>query len=354
MRDRARIDRRGWVLGLGVLLVACAEDRPTAPVPTPAPALSGEVDPDLFDAACERCHVSEARTHAASAHASAFSDEVFQAEWAAHAQPECVRCHAPLADPEHPEGEAAARGISCTVCHLRGGSVLSVHAAPGAPHPITVDASLGTSEACATCHEFTFASVAPTPYDEAGMLQGTLSEWHEVEERGTCQSCHLRDERDRVTHAMAGAREPALLARALSVEASARVVGDHTEVTLLLRSEAGHAVPTGDMYRRLEVRAWVDGHSRATASRVLMRRFSRLDGVLRQVEDDRVPPLGERRVVLALPDAPRAARVHWQITWQALDPALAEARWLPEDVVERVMIEGEVEVEPERSVGTSR
>lgn len=344
------IERRAWLGVLVGVLLGCAEDPPSpSPVIAALVPAAVEVDPDLSDAACERCHVADARSHAASAHASAFSDEVFQAEWAAHTQPECVRCHAPLADPEHPEGEAAARGISCTVCHLREGSVLSVHAAPDAPHPITVDGSLGTSEACASCHEFTFASVAPTPYDEAGMLQGTLSEWHEVEERGTCQSCHLRDELDRVTHAMPGAREPALLTRALSVEASARVVGEHLEVTLILRSEAGHAVPTGDMYRRLEVRAWVAGHERATASRVLMRRFSRVDGVLRQVEDDRVPPLGERRVVLELPQG-RAARVHWQITWQALDPALAEARWLPEDVVERVMIEGEVEVE---AVGTS-
>ncbi len=309
------------------------------PLPTPQPAASAVAAPeaDLSDQGCIGCHVDDARHWHASAHASAFTNEIFQAEWQPHHQAACVRCHAPLADPEAPQGEAAQNGISCAVCHVREVSVLSAHASPEAPHPITVDATLSTSESCAGCHDFTFAAVAPTPYDESEMLQGTMREWHEVEGRGTCQHCHMPEG----NHAMPGARDASLLARALHVEATADVVGRQTEVTLTLTSEAGHAVPTGDMYRRLQVEAWPLTRNAAQVSTTLMRRFERRGGAMHQVSDDRVPANAPRVVTLRLP---HARRIAWRITWQALDPALAEARWIPERDASRVVAEGEIEV----------
>jgi hypothetical protein len=223
---------------------------------------------------------------------------------------------------------------------VRDGSVRATRAASHAPHPIAVDASLASSEACAGCHDFRFDAVAPTPYDRTGMLQGTLHEWHTVEERGSCQSCHMR-EGERVSHAFAGARDPALLARALQVEASASARGRRTEVTLSLASRAGHAVPTGDMFRRLEIEAWPARRARSGASTTLMRRFAPARGVIREVSDDRVPATGTREVVLSLP---HASRVGWRVTWQALDPALAHTRWLPEEDVQRVVAEGVIDV----------
>lgn len=323
-------------------LLGCALDAaPATPAPT-RPAVAPAPDAPLTDADCERCHAYDARTWRSSAHRTAFVDEVFQAEWAPLAQPECVRCHAPLADPDAPAGEAAELGVSCLVCHAApGGSVRSVHAAPDAPHPITVDPTLATAEACAGCHDFPFARVAPTRHDLSAPLQRTLTEWHEVEERGACQRCHFRDG-ERVSHGSPGARSPALLADALDVEARAERSPGGTSVTLVLRSRAGHAVPTGDMYRRLVVEAWPVGRP-ARAQRVtLMRRFERVDGIEREIGDDRVPPRGERTVHLALP---RAGRVAWRITWQALDPALARARWIPDEVAAAVVAEGELDAE---------
>lgn len=323
---------------IGSLMLACDPHAPPdlpADLTTPTPIdVSGLVDAD-----CIGCHRDAAATWRDSAHRTAFTDEVFQAEWAPTEQAACVRCHAPLADPEAPHSALGELGVSCVTCHVRDGVVLSVHASPNATHAVLEDPSLGTESACAGCHDFPFASVAPTPHDLDAPLQRTLHEWREVSGRGTCQRCHARDAEGHVTHAMVGARDPVMLARALEVEASATRRDRGTVVRLVLRSRAGHAVPTGDMYRRLEVSAWSPDER---VSQVLMRRFERIDGVLREVEDTRVPASGEREVLLELGTS--AGEVQWRIEWQALEPALAAQRWIPEDDVRRVLAEGVLEV----------
>lgn len=327
--------------GLAAVVVLAACTPPSAPLdpgpelaPPPAPTVA------LFDDAdCERCHVVEASEWRGSAHRWAFTDEVFQAEWAG--QPGCVRCHAPLADPDAPSGLAAANGVSCVGCHVTDGVVRSVHAANDAPHAVRVEPRLATSEACAGCHDFSFAAVAPTPYHDEDPLQATLTEWHAAEERGSCQHCHMRDDAGRTSHHFPGARDPALLAAALSIEGTARPLAEGTEVTLHLRSRAGHAVPTGDMYRRLVVSSWPIGREDAPASETLTRDFANVGAERREVNDDRVPATGERIVVLVLPSA---RRVGWRIEWQALDPDVADARWLPTEDTRRLVGEGELEV----------
>jgi hypothetical protein len=322
-----------------VLALGCsAPAEPTEARSADVDVASLAPDSDLAQEACERCHVDEAREWRGSAHRTAFVDEVFQAEWRPGAQPACVACHAPLADPTEPEGPEATSGVSCVACHVRERSVLSTRAAALAPHAITVDPTFATADACAHCHDFSFAAVAPTPHDETASLQRTLHEAQEVEDRGPCQRCHMRDASERPSHGFPGARAPALLARALRVEATTEDRGARTEVTLVLTSLAGHAVPTGDVYRRLEVRAWDPGEpGDEGAHAILTRVFTADGGISRETRDDRVPPRGERRVVLSLP---RTTRVAWRITWQALDPALAEARWLPSEDVARTVAEG--------------
>lgn len=317
--------------------IAC--DRASAPDVAPpglAPAIGASI---ASDEDCIGCHAAEAETWRASAHRTAFSDEVFQAEWAATEQAACVRCHAPLADPMSPRSAEGELGVSCVTCHLREGEVRSVHASPSAPHPVRIDPTLASEQACAGCHDFTFAAVAPTPHDLAAPLQHTVHEWREVSDRGTCQRCHMRDGAGEVSHAMPGARHPELLHRALDVEASAIATRRGVTVTLSLRSRAGHAVPTGDMYRRLEVRAFRDGGEVAHAT--LMRRFERVDGLSREVSDDRVPASGVREVVLEL--GPGEGPIHWAIEWQALDPTLAARRWIPDEDARRVVIEGTID-----------
>lgn len=335
---RAAPVKRSLVAAL--VVAGCATSpAPVAPPPSTAvvDASSQVQEAPLDDAACMRCHPRAAHEWERSAHRFAFTSEIFQAEWRPHHQASCVRCHAPLADAEAPEGDAAANGISCVVCHVREGGVLATSESPDAPHPIVVDATLASVDACARCHDFRFESVTPTPYDVRGLLQGTVHEWRAVEDRGSCQSCHMRATDGRVSHGFPGPRDEALLAQAISVEVHAATSGATTRVTLSLESRAGHAVPTGDMFRRLEIEAWVEGRPSARTSSVLMRRFGPGVGGIHEVGDDRVPADASRTVELSLP---RARRVGWRVTWLALDADVAHARWLPDEDVRRVVAEG--------------
>lgn len=317
---------RGAIAWLGIAVSACGR-------PSVEPDAGRALVAETSDARCISCHEEAAASWRSSAHRTAFVDEVFQAEWGPTRQAACVRCHAPLADPEAP-GEAAELGVSCVTCHVRDGEVLATHASPAAPHPIRVDDSLSTEAACAGCHDFSFAAVAPTRHHVSAPLQRTVHEWSEVSDRGTCQRCHMRE-----GHAMPGARDPELLTRSLAVEATAHDTPRGTMVTLALTSRAGHAVPTGDMYRRLEVRAWRDGE--APTRTTLMRRFEHRDGRLREVSDDRVPARGAREVTLELP--PGTTPIHWAIEWQALDPRLAAERFIPDEDARRLVTEGTID-----------
>ena len=62
-----------------------------------------------------------------------------------------------------------------------------------------------------------------------------------------------------------GGLDDALLRDAITVEARAVGEGDTVRLTLAMRTNAaGHAVPTGDVFRRLEVRAWLHAHPEPT------------------------------------------------------------------------------------------
>ncbi len=42
---------------------------------------------------------------------------------------------------------------------------------------------------------------------------------------------------------------------------------------------------------------------------------------------------------------PSQRSADWRITWQALEPGLAEHRWIPDDVAARVAAEGTTDVD---------
>ena len=85
-------------------------------------------------------------------------------------------------------------------------------------------------------------------------MQSTLAEHRRSEHRTLgCNDCHMPIVGDakarRRSHAFPGAYDPAMLARSVVIE-SERI--DRERVRLILRpGEVGHAVPTGDLLRRL-------------------------------------------------------------------------------------------------------
>lgn len=113
---------------------------------------------------CQECHLDVASHWENSAHANAFADEVFQAQWQGLGEPtECLACHTTNFQPA--TGEYSEEGVACEGCH---GETTTEH--PPAPVPILAD-----TEYCGSCHTT------------------TLGEWHQTghaaEDIG-CMDCH--------------------------------------------------------------------------------------------------------------------------------------------------------------------
>ncbi|MCB8925934.1 MAG: hypothetical protein H6652_09955 [Ardenticatenaceae bacterium] len=125
----------------------------------------GEPDaPVIPTQECQECHLDVASHWEDSAHAHAFDDEVFQAQWAGLGEPaECLACHTTNFQPA--TGEFDQEGVACEACH---GETTAEH--PPAPVPILAD-----TEYCGSCHTT------------------TLGEWHQTghasEDIG-CMDCH--------------------------------------------------------------------------------------------------------------------------------------------------------------------
>lgn len=293
----------GAVVAL-VVVLAVREARAVRDVRLPAPATEAyargarEADDD----ACRSCHVTEARTHARSLHAGAFSDAAFQEGYRLEAKPVCRACHAPEADPRAaPDAFASTRGVTCVTCHRpdpSGPVLASDRRARGAPHPLARVRDFGT-RACAGCHEFAFPGAETL--GERGLVQKTLTEHarSRFADR-TCAACHM----ERASHDVSAFR--ADLASAIDVAARRE---DERVTFVLAPRDVGHALPTGDLFRSVVVRVL---GPRGPAERSLGRTFAakRVGDAVARVEQADARLDGVSRVVLP---APRGVPLPWQV-----------------------------------------
>ncbi|MCB9744194.1 MAG: hypothetical protein H6741_35020 [Alphaproteobacteria bacterium] len=350
------------------LLLACAPAgadpplftgglRPLTPEPPPGLSLDAED--------CARCHVRVARQWRASGHAGAFSDLDFQVSWSVDPEGWCVQCHLPLAAAQEEAGGRATlaggdfsgaapvpgglseQGVSCAVCHVRGGQVLSA----GPPswkarraHPIRQEPRLGEAAFCGGCHQFNLPRRGLQLGDEgfpfaygAAPLQDTLSEHANAQVGGQrCQDCHLPGGR----HSFPGAHDARFVAEALSVQVSS----DGQRARVRVQAEGvGHAVPTGDPFRALVLELFRDPDGDEVVGVVKLRRRWAAEGDdWALLEDSRVPPPGEegapgvREVELEVSAPP----VGWRLWMKLSDPALAEA--LPPERQRLLLLQGPV------------
>lgn len=279
---------------------------------------------DAVDAAsCGECHERHYREWAGSAHRTASTNALFLAELGPRRRAFCVDCHAPRRD--------ASAGVDCAVCHVREGAVLNPRVSGRAPHASRAAPELAGTLACARCHQFEFEG------QPGELLQRTTDEWMASAHRGTsCQGCHLPERGGHHRHDFPGGLDEELLRDAIRVEARATREGETTRLHLELSADrAGHAVPTGDIFRRLEIRAWPAGEPDRVVSTVLGRRF-RVDRTgWHEREDRRVPPTGALSVELALEGA--AARVAYSVElWRTMPERARRLGWSPRDVRRRL------------------
>lgn len=272
---------------------------------------------------CALCHTTQAEQWSGSEHATAFTDAPFTAALAREPQAFCRGCHAPEQDPRLTEvTPASAIGVACVSCHVDDTA------------PVTVrDGHLALVDAvdCASCHEFGFPDDALREHPLA--MQRTATEHRDSPAADqSCASCHM----ERATtgahdHRFAVTRDAAVIGRSLDIAATRPTA---TRIRVVLDAAAvGHAVPTGDLFRRLEVGAEVIDGSGRPARRWLGRRFeTRIDArgiaLVQEVADDRVPAGGSREVVVELADA-AGHDVRWWVRHQRVafprgrDPAAA-------------------------------
>lgn len=276
--------------------------------PGPAPQLRARdksaAEIVAWNAGCTSCHAAEAAAWRGSRHRHAFENEAFQEALAREPKSTkdfCIGCHAP--ESGHADSEAASLGVACVTCHTPLGPVLASSASGKAPHGTFASADFRSTSTCKRCHEFEFPRHGPG----GGAMQRTISEHGAAGSEPTCVSCHMPSGAE--SHAFPGGYDEPMLKKSLTVKVERRSC---KAVVTLTPNGVTHAVPTGDLFRRLAVRLTRgDGSSEM---RYLARHFTLQGGRRIEISDDR-PHLGPREVGFSLGnacDAPFSFDVRYQ------------------------------------------
>lgn len=266
----------------------------------------------------------------------------------------CQGCHAPESDLDSdPPANVGALGVACVTCHVTAEGILAAPLEPGAdvptPHPVVRDPRFSSGAACASCHEFPFPDAGVRGSIE--LMQSTHTEHARSPFSETsCAGCHMpivsaggSPGRSRRSHVFAASRDPVILRNAIRVDA--RRTGPTSLRITITPQGVGHAFPTGDLFRRLEVLAEAlgpDNLVKARDARYLARRFRaerRSPGIaLRILErDERVGLHGGAPTIIDLDagELAEGAPIAWSVTYQRVE----HPRSVGED---DALIEGEI------------
>lgn len=332
------------------------------PGPSPRPRAEGVDHAAKQNQSCEGCHSAIAKEWRGSLHREAWHDPVFQKALAIEPEPFCRGCHAPEADAAgEPPKTAQDVGVGCVTCHVQDEKIVGTRSLAGSKegHAVVGDARLGTTDACASCHQFDFPRVKGLP------MQSTLEEQASSSfAKESCQSCHMTavdgatadsdkaPGRKHRSHDFSVIADRSMIQRAATATA-ARSGGQKIVITISPLG-AGHAFPTGDMFRRLELRAEaVDSQgavvARATPVR-LARTFAdhtREDGSTQRVQlaDTRVPAPGggSRLVELDFGTDVSAHSLRWVLAYQRMDHAMAASFGVDQARDEIEVVKGAIE-----------
>jgi hypothetical protein len=282
--------------------------------------------PFVSAAVCLDCHPAQVAEWRPSRHARAWTDEVFREGFIQEPLEPCASCHAPFAEqsrealrnlphyrsrrrvdggpivPALPEPKAE-EGVTCAVCHLRGGVVVGPGLGGVAAHPVEVSPGLRDGEVCRPCHEFPFVeSVDGRLVVTDEPMQRTWTEWRASGSTETCVGCHM----PAGSHRLRGIDDLDWLRASVVVSADAAGFTLHSV-------GVGHNLPTGDLFRRLSLE--VEGAVVAE----LGRRFAlreEADGLhKREVADTTLRPGEARRVPY-----PGADRARWRLLYHKGSP----------------------------------
>lgn len=264
----------------------------------PASPSTVRTDPVAANAKCATCHAEIADEWRKSLHHTSFDDPIFQAAYARETQRFCVDCHAPEDASGGGQPALASLGTACTTCHTE-------------PHG---KKKRDPAVACAGCHEFSFPGRQASNRPEDRM-QRTLSE-HAASPLAAvpCTECHMPKTNGHQSHLFGGGRDPAWLRSAIAVKASRT---DADIAVTLSPATVAHAVPTGDLFRRLAIGLeTVDANGDVTdrEMRTVGRAFSLVHGERFEIADTRPGTHGANATTIAF--GARAGRVRWFVSYQ--------------------------------------
>lgn len=334
------------------LTVSCAAGEPAKPLraghsetlPRPNPA--GGMAAVARNRECETCHPIIAEQWSRSLHRHAYTEPAYQRALEREPLPFCRACHAPESQDlsREPEPAIADLGVGCVTCHGQTQVLAGARErndAEDAPHALLRSAGFSGAGACAGCHEFAFPDELLRGTTQ--LMQATISEQADSPEPDTsCADCHMpRGEDGRRSHDFEASRSDAWQRMALRVEASRR--GARRVQVTLHPQNVGHAVPTGDLFRRLEVSAEAFGGDYVLLSsrvRYLTRHWEtrqRGGTALRYLKhDDRPGRRGKQPTVveLELDDEAAGHPIGWRVAYQRVEHPRADD--------EGALVEGEV------------
>lgn len=294
--------------------------------------------------ACVGCHADVAAEWKESLHRRADLEPAYRRSFAIEPLPFCRSCHAPEANAmeEEPE-EVAAIGVSCVTCHVtgEGNHVLATNGrdAVTPAHGIVRSDAFATAAACASCHQFRFP-IAHGDSRDAFMQTTVMEHAASTEKARACADCHMPRRADgKRSHAFIASRSPEVLKSAARIEA--KRTGETTVEVEITPVAPGHAFPTGDLFRRLEITAEASGPdhmSLGSASKYLTRHWTTRPGYVGRVlaRDDR--PTNEP-VRITLDVGPKGAGV--EIAWRVAYQRVSHPNGIEESDAE---IEGEIEL----------
>jgi hypothetical protein len=210
-----------------------------------------------LNATCVSCHAEESAQWRGSRHRQSSTNAAYREASAIEPTAFCRGCHAPESDPMKPlPGAVSELGVGCVTCHVTEEGFVLAAASPGhgadegAPHPLRRSAEFARTSGCAGCHEFRFPAARGDDDDQ--FMQTTVRE-HQLSPAAArpCADCHMPSRGGRRSHAFAEVRDPGWLRDNLQVTAAR--ADDRTVRITLVQPAPGHAFPSGDLFRRLEV-----------------------------------------------------------------------------------------------------
>jgi len=237
------------------------------------PARFSAIERSLAPTSCGTCHPTQFTDWKTTRHARALGPGVAgqladMAKIAPAMVPNCLACHAPLAEQQptlagangpaaNPAFDAAfeRQGLVCAACHVRrhehfgpprrDGTLESAAPRSSLPHNgVTRSRAFVRSEFCASCHQFGSSGLTLN----GKPLENTYEEWRAspaAREGRQCQDCHMPDRR----HLWRGIHDPDMVKSGIRISFTTDRPryrpGEEVRATLSIAStNVGHFFPT--------------------------------------------------------------------------------------------------------------